>query len=546
MNRSLSSGVLSVVSAKVVTLLVGIVSTPLLFRLLEPAGFGDYSFLMSVFSIYMIFVSSGIADGVRKFLAEDRSMSDWEPYVVGYYFRLALLFALTGAFLMIVSSRAGLVTRLFGAEYTTYFYGLALLVVSVQFRTYSRKTLMGFGLERYSEPLNVLDKVTFVVFSIPLVYAGFGVAGALAGHAVASIVVGGIGLALVHQHVSLSSVFRKPPRNFPRKKMLTFNSMSIVLLFLLSSLYHIDIVMLQHFRESADVGNYKAALTLAEFLWFVPLALQTVYVHSTSELWSRNRTRQITSLASKTTRYTFLLTAVMAVGLAALADVAVPFYFGSDATPAIEPLLLLLPGALGFALARPILAVSQGEGTLRYPVAATGVAAMINVTLNLLLIPRYGMHGAAVATSTGYGAMFAFHCISARHVGFDPLADARFGRVVATTALAAVPIFALATVVANRWLALAIVPPAGLGIYLTFAVLTGAIEPVEPFEVLAEFPDPIGSRAELVRRRLEGVHGDLTIAGWFQSLLFLTGVTFLLSGLLLALFGPKGGTPVFG
>lgn len=123
--------------------------------------------------------------------------------------------------------------------------------------------------------------------------------------------------------------------------------MSIVLVFLLMSLYHVDILMLQQFRESSDVGNYRAALQIAEFLWFVPLALQTVFVHSTSELWSRNRTREITDLASRTTRYTFLLTGVMAVGLAALADVAIPLYFGAEAEPAIDPLLLLLPGALG-------------------------------------------------------------------------------------------------------------------------------------------------------------------------------------------------------
>jgi O-antigen/teichoic acid export membrane protein len=539
MNRTLSSGVLSVVSAKFVILVVGILTTPVLFRLLEPAGFGEYSFLMSVFAIYMIFVSSGIADGVRKFLAEDRSTANWQPHVVGYYFRLAVLFALTGAFVMIYTARSGFVASIFGPEYTVYFYGLALLVVSVQFQTYSRKTLMGFGLERYSEPLNVLDKVTFVAVAIPLVYFGFGVAGALAGHAVASVLVGVVGLAVIHRQVSLASAFRIPSREFPRKKMLTFNSMSIILLFLLTSLYHIDIVMLQHFRESADVGNYRAALVLAEFLWFVPLALQTVYVHSTSELWSQNRTEQITALASKTTRYAFLLTAIMAVGLAALADVVVPVYFGPDATPAIEPLLLLLPGVLGFALARPILAVSQGNGTLRYPVAATGAAALINVVLNVLLIPRYGMHGAAAATSIGYGGMFVFHCLSARYIGFDPLADARFGRIAATTALAAVPIFVLAAVIANEWLALAVVPPFGLVVYLLFAVLTGALEPAEPFEILAAFPTPIGPAAESISWRLDGVPGDLTVTGWFQSLLFLAGVALLLSGVLLALFGDE-------
>ncbi|WP_293028225.1 flippase [Natronococcus sp.] len=546
MNRNHSVGSLSIGTANGVALLVGFVSIPVLFRLLGPAGFGDYTFLLSVFAIYMIFVSSGIADGVRTFLAEDRSTANWEPHVVGYYFRLAVLFTFTGAFVLFLGSRNGFVAALFGEEYTIYFYGLALLGISVQFQTYSRKALLGFGLKRHSGLLDALDKVAFVAVSIPLVYFGFGVPGALAGHAVASLVCGVVGLTLIHRRVSLSSVFRIPPREFPRKKMLTFNSMTVVLLFLLASLYHIDIIVLQQFHESAAVGNYRAALLLAEFIWFVPIALQIGYVRSTSELWSRNRLDEITALASKTTRYTLLLTAIIAVGIAALADVVVPIYFGPDATPAIEPLLLLLPGVLGFALARPVLAISQVEGALRYPVLATAGAAGINVVLNYLLIPGYGMHGAAVATTISYGSMFVFHWFSAQRIGFDPLADARFGRVTATTALAAVPIFALATVVANPWLALLLVPPFGLLVYLVFAVLTGAMEPAEPFEVLAEFPAPIGPQAEPIRGRLEGVNGDLTVVGWFQSMLFLAGMTLLLSGVLLAMFGPDTGVPVFG
>ncbi|WP_394740967.1 oligosaccharide flippase family protein [Natronococcus roseus] len=546
MNRTLPGDDLSVGTANVVALLVGFVTIPVLFRLLGPSGFGDYAFLLSVFAIYMIFVSSWITDGVRTFLAEDRPTSDWEPYVIGFYLRLAVLSALTGAFVLFLGSRNEFVAALFGEEYTVYFYGLALLVISVQFQTYSRKTLLGLGLERHSGFLSVLDSVVFAVISVLLVYLGFGVPGALTGYAVSSIVCGIVGLALIHGRVSLSSVFRVPPREFPRKKMLTSASTSVALLFLLASLYHIDIVMLQQFRESSAVGNYRAALFLAEFLWFVPIALQTAYVVPTSELWSRNRLDEITALASKTTRYTLLLTAAVAVVIAALADVAVPIYFGPDATPAIGPALLLLPGALGFALARPVLAISRGEGTLRYPVLATAGAAGINVALNYLLIPRYGMHGAAFATTIGYGSMFVFHWLSAQQIGFDPLANARLGRVAATTAFAAVPTFALATVVTNPWLALLLVPPFGLLVHLVFAVLTGAIEPAEPFGVLAELPSPVGSRAEPIRDRLEGVNGDLTVAGWFQSMLFLAGVTLLLSGVLLATFGPDTGVPIFG
>ncbi|MEY7851008.1 polysaccharide biosynthesis C-terminal domain-containing protein [Natrarchaeobius sp. A-rgal3] len=536
MNRSITSGVFSVVSAKVVVLIVTAVSTPLLYRFLGASAYGDYAVLLSVFAIYMIFVSSGITDGVRKYLAEDRSVVNWQEHVVGFYLRLAIGLAAVGTLVMVAGVEFGVVGLAFGEERTVYFYVLAILVITAQFRDYGRKTLMGFGLERYSEPLKVLDRLVFVVVAIPLVYVGFGVVGALAGHIVASALVGLVGLVVVHSRVSLTAVFSRPTDRFPRTRMLTFNSMSIVLVFLLMSLYHVDILMLQQFRESSDVGNYRAALQLAEFLWFVPLALQTVFVHSTSELWSRNRTRKITELASRTTRYTFLLTAVMAIGLAALADVAVPIYFGAEAEPAIEPLLLLLPGALGFALARPILAVSQGNGTLRYPVAATGVAAGVNVALNAALIPQYGMHGAAIATSIGYGSMFVLHCWSARLVGFDPLADARLARTGLTTILAGVPIVALAAAIANPWLALVVVPPVGFAVFLGFALLVGALDPAEPFEILAAFPDPVGSTAADLQARLEALE-ESSPRSWLQTLLFGTGLSLLVSGLTVGVLG---------
>ncbi|APX95637.1 flippase [Natronorubrum daqingense] len=539
MNRSIASGVFSVVSSKVVVLILTAVSTPLLYRYLGAAGFGDYAFLMSVFAIYMIFVSSGITDGVRKFLAEDRREANWSEHVVGFYFRLAVILAVLGAGVMMWAASNGVVDAAFGSELTPYFYVLAVLVITAQFRDYARKTLMGFGLERYSEPLKILDTVGFIFVAIPLVALGFGVTGALAGHLVASVLVAVGGLVIVNRRVSLSCVASLPSREFPRKQMLTFNTMSIALVFLLMSLYHIDIVMLQQFTSSDDVGNYRAALTLAEFLWFVPLAIQTVFVHSTSELWSRNRREKISELAARTTRYTFLLTAVMAVGLAALADVAVPIYFGDEAIPAIAPLLLLLPGSLGFALARPVLAISQGKGTLRFPVAATGAAALINVVLNVALIPTYGMVGAAVATSIGYGTMFAFHCWSARVVGFDPLEDARLLQSTITTILAGIPIVALATTISNPWLALAVVPPLGFVIFVSFALLVGALDPSEPFEILAYAPGTVGSTAESVQERIEETIGAHPPLGGVQWLLFLTGLSLLFSGFVLGFLGAE-------
>ncbi len=545
------------------TLVIGLLTTPILYRLLEPSGVGIYTTVLSVFSLFMILVSSGVTDGVRKFIAEEREMDCWEEYVVGFYFRLALLLAVVGSVILALAAWSGIIARTFGPQYELYFYLLSAMTIASQFRAYSRRTLMGFGLERYSEPLKVVQQVAFVVVALPLVYVmrergllEIAVAGALVGKIAAATAVAIIGFALIFRQVSLRSLIRPVPDDFPRRTMLTFNSLSIVLILLLMSLYHVDILMLQALSGNEQVGYYRAALKLAEFLWFVPLALQTVFVHSTSELWSNDRTAKISELAARTTRYTFLLTAIMALGLAALANIAVPVYFGPKYPPAITPLLLLLPGALGFAVARPILAIAQGKGNLKYPIVATGAAAGINLVLNAILIPRYGMNGAAVATSVGYGLMFVFHLWSARNVGFDPLSDARLGRVLATTLLSAPPIFLLARLLDVRPvllgvelpLSLVIVPPLGLGVFLFFSFATGALGLCEVLNTLSSFPEPIGSRAETLRPK---VRGDTMSSDSMQKMMVVAGILLFVSGIGYAFLDPGiggfgGGTPDLG
>ncbi|MFH5845836.1 polysaccharide biosynthesis C-terminal domain-containing protein, partial [Haladaptatus sp. CMAA 1909] len=481
----------------------------------------------------------------------EHEMDCWEEYVVGFYFRLALLLAIIGAIVLALATWSGVVGTIFGQEYELYFYLLIVMTIASQFQAYTRRTLMGFGLERYSEPLKVVQRVTFIVVALPLVYymrhrgmLEIAVLGALAGKIAAATMVAAIGFALIIKRTSLRSFFRPTPEDFPRRRMLAFNSLSIVLILLLMSLYHVDILMLQLMSGSNEqVGYYRAALKLAEFLWFIPMALQTVFVHSMSELWSNGKTKRISELAARTTRYTFLLTGVMGLGLAALANIAVPIYFGSEYMPAVMPLLLLLPGSLGFAVARPILAISQGKGDLKFPIIATGTAAGMNFILNFLLIPQFGMEGAAVSTSIGYGSMFVFHLWSARKVGFNPLSDARLGRVIGTTILSAPPIFVLAHLLNMHPLiagfhvplALILVPPLGLGVFAFFAFATGALGIGEVSETLSSFPRPFDSPAELLPTKMK--EAKITPDS-MQKMMVVAGILLFVSGIGYAFLAP--------
>ncbi len=503
MKRTLTSAFLSVASGNLFVLLAALFTTPIIVRLLGEHSYGQYATVMALFGLLMILVSSGVNSGTRKYISEDRDEEQWKSHVFGFYFRLAALFAFLGSAALLAAAQIGIVDRTLGEEFARYVYLLALLVFTSQFGEYTRRTLMGLQLEHISEPINVLYKLSFAVFAILLAYLGYGVVGVLLGHVLARLLVIVTSMYFITKHVSVSAILTTTPEWFPREKLLNFNHLSVLYVFLLSSLYHVDVLMLEMYTTSAQVGYYKIALVIAEFLWFVPRAVQSVMIQSTSDLWAQGKTERVTEISTNVTRFTFVFTVLLAIGLAVLAEDFVPLYAGSAYTASVVPLLLLLPGAVGFAIARPVLAISHAKGDLRVMIYATGLSAGMNVVLNATLIPLYGIEGAAIATSIGYGSLPVFHVLGARRLGYRPLSDLRIVPVAVTATVTGLCIYPLAAAIDGVLLSLLVVPPVGFVVYSIVTVLTGAVTRTEVFDVLSDLPPPISRRAATVERMLD-------------------------------------------
>ena len=496
---------MAIAGGKVLVTLVMFVTIPFLVRFLGADGYGMYATLMAVFSLLMILVSSGINAGSRKYLSEDRETPYWKDNVFGYYFRLAAVFALFGAGGLLFAAEIGIIDRTLGTQFAPYFYLLAVLTIAAQYRDYLRRSLLGLKLEHISEPIEVGHKVTFGITAIALVYFGFGVAGVLVAHIFASLLVAGVAVFFLRRHLSVTYAVRPTPSDFPRGDLFSFNHLAILYVFLLTSLYHVDVLMLEYFTTSEVVGYYKAALVIVEFLWFVPRSVQSVMIQSTANLWLEDQVDRINSMASTTTRYTLLITILLSLGLAALAPSFIPIYYGPDFTPAILPILLLLPGTVGFGLARPIMAISMAKGDMKILIAATGASATINFVLNLLFIPQFGMAGAAVATSIGYGSLPVFHVLAARVIGYRPFSDVRFTRVTVTTVCSGIVIGGLAILIGSPILSLVIVPIAGGLVFGFFTLATGAVKIGEIIDLLSQLPAPMDRSAAVLREHVEAI-----------------------------------------
>src|SRR3954464_13086588 len=213
----------------------------------------------------------------------------------------------------------------------------------------------------------------------------------------------------------------------------------------------VDRIFIAHFKDQTEVGVYSVAVRISSAVVFLMIAFRTAWP---AFAYSIEDDREAKRTYSFVLTYLVVVCSWISLALGALApwlvDVLAPKPEFRRAAEAVAPLAF---AATAYA-AYPVIAIGSGRARrTQLNWAVSGVAALVNVVLNVALIPSYGMIGAAVSTLVSYVVLFGGMYLYAQHV--YPVAYQR--RRVATAAAAAVAL----TIVARALdlpLALAIPP----------------------------------------------------------------------------------------
>jgi len=162
--------------------------------------------------------------------------------------------------------------------------------------------------------------------------------------------------------------------------------------------YRLDMFLIGYFLGPAAVGFYAVAVGMAERLWMIPGALATVLFPRVSA----GDEGQANALTPKVARHTIFITLILATGLAILAKPLIVLLFGASFEPAVVPLLLLLPGVVALSLSKILTSDLAGRGRPEFGAIAAWASLAVTVSLDLFLIPRWGIAGAALASTLAY------------------------------------------------------------------------------------------------------------------------------------------------
>lgn len=162
---------------------------------------------------------------------------------------------------------------------------------------------------------------------------------------------------------------------------------------------HIDTLMLGIFASDAEVGAYRVAVQLSMLVIFALTVVNQVLQPKISELYAQRDMDAMQSMLTSTSLVMFLGTLVPAFIAAVIAPQVLEFVFGADYRIASTALQILIVGQAINVMFGSVGTILNMTGLENLAMRGMVIAIVINLGLDVLLIPLLGLSGAALASA---------------------------------------------------------------------------------------------------------------------------------------------------
>lgn len=393
-------GALGVLAVQIAGAGLGLLVHVVVARLLGAAGYGAYSLTLAWVSVLLILALAGQGTAVVRLVPRYMLAGSWGE-LRGLRKRTRMI-ALVAS--LIISAAGGLTVHVLADRLGSQLK-LTLLVGFILLPVLAQLQLSGAfhrGLKRAvsSQAFNNLLR-PIALLGILAVYVAFFHRHLTPPLAVLASCLGAM-LALGGSEALLAHVWpRRSAEATPRyrtsmwltlgRRLFLFDAIGVLLT-------RIDVLVLGAIRGASEVGPYYAAVQLAYLAIYGLNAVNTILAPLIAERYSARDGVGLAALVRHAAWLTFVVTCIASLAVT-LAAKWVFGLFGPGFSTAYLPLLVILAGQCINAAAGPIDTLMTMTRFERQAPIIFGAGAVLNLMLSLLLVPRLGMLGAAIAAA---------------------------------------------------------------------------------------------------------------------------------------------------
>ncbi len=164
----------------------------------------------------------------------------------------------------------------------------------------------------------------------------------------------------------------------------------------------LDFYIVNYFKGAKELGLYSIATAVGESLHLVPYSIGRIWFPQVSEnkMGKKQKTFELLFI-------TFIISFILGVVLAITGKFLLIFIFGKKFEDSYIPLLLLIPGIISLGLSSVTSSYFHGIGKPYLGTIMSITSVLFTIILDFLLIPEYGIKGAAIASSIAYTISFS-------------------------------------------------------------------------------------------------------------------------------------------
>ncbi|MFC6905804.1 flippase [Halalkalicoccus tibetensis] len=461
--------------AQVTKMLSGGILAIVLARVLSPDEYGLLYLSISLFTIATLVGTLGLAKSGSRYIIEYEETNPGQiPHIVETVaIILAVLLSVVALGLVIL--REPLAIILGDPDLALLILVGSLYVISGGITSSARRLCQGFKRIEWGSYIQIIDLSIRPVVAIGLALAGFGAVGALFGYVIGSIIAAVVGVTFLYSQYSaierseLESGLRRRISEYAIPITLTEQSDTI--------LKRVDIVLVGVFLAPLAVSYYVVAKQVMTFLKAPATSLGFSISPRYSEQVQKGNFDIASKLYSEALSSMLMLYIPAAVGLIIVAEPTLAIMFGPEYVGGAVVLQILTL----YLVAQTIAYITEGGldylGRAKLRGYAKGGAAIINLILNIILIPTIGISGAAISTAVVY-ALYVGLCVYLVDLELD-LNRIEIGRrLTKISSITAVMLFIILPASSAISGAFSLIAVVGLGvvIWLCGCLVSGLIE----------------------------------------------------------------------
>ena len=386
-------GTIYITAAKIWFMVSGYGIAVTLAYLLTVEDYGIYRVVINTVSIINAVIVTGTYQTVSKYVSQEPENADsikWKALGLQLYVGGA---ATLGFFLL-----APVTAALLNDSRLTGWLRLASLI-TLSYAFYSVYTGYFNGKRQFGTQAG-LDitystlKLAFIVF---LAWLGFGVTGSVAGFALAAASV------LATSAIIARGSNRKGEAR--AGQLFRFQSYVLLFTFVITLLQRVDLMLIKALSSpdattaSENAGYYSAALDIANLTYQIVVSVTFVVFPLVSQSTFADDRARTQGYISNTLRYTLMVMALTATLFSCLAAGVLRVIYREAYQAAGPALRIVAFGMLFFGLLYVVTTIISASGQPKVSLALGIVTLVVSTGLNALLIPLYGLPGAATATT---------------------------------------------------------------------------------------------------------------------------------------------------